>query len=234
MSRRCAIMQPTYFPWSGYFNLISSVDYFYYLDDAQYERGSWHNRNQILLDGKSHWLTVPVLREFLGQNLHEVLLDPLRSNWRRKHLDSIKHAYSRCPHAKDLSDILHIIEEGNQRVLADINIDLIEQICLALDIKTPRLRSSKRGISLPRSEKLVELCCQADCSEYISPIGAKKYLIADNFENLSHISLYFQDFQPTAYPQPKVKNFISHLSILDVIANLGIQASKDYVHGQFY
>lgn len=231
MTKRCAIMQPTYLPWAGYFNLISSVDYFYYLDDAQYERGSWHNRNRILLGGKSHWLTVPVVRKFLGQQLKNVLLNPLQTNWRKKHVDSIRHAYGRCPYIKDLSDILSIIEKGTQTVLADINIEIIEQICITLDINTQRSRSSEKGGNLPRSKKLVELCCQADCTEYLSPIGAKDYLIADGFENLSSISLHFQNFKPNAYPQSKTQDFISHLSILDVIANLGIKASKDYIHG---
>ena len=56
---KCAVMQPMYLPWAGYFNLISSVDRFYYLDDAQYERGTWQNRNRILLNGQAQFLTVP-------------------------------------------------------------------------------------------------------------------------------------------------------------------------------
>ncbi|WP_370302900.1 WbqC family protein, partial [Rheinheimera baltica] len=53
---KCAIMQPTFLPWSGYFNLMASVDVFVFLDDAQFQKGSWHNRNRIPLNGKPHWL----------------------------------------------------------------------------------------------------------------------------------------------------------------------------------
>lgn len=226
-------MQPTYLPWPGYFNLIASVDCFYYLDDVQYERGTWHHRNQILLGEKPHWLTVPVIRKFLGQQLHEVLLDPRQTNWRKKHSDSIRHAYGRCPYIKDLSDIIDIIEYGNQTTLANVNIDLIEKICVILEIETFRYRSSEYSVNLPRSEKLVELCRLAGCNEYLSPLGAKEYLVKDNFEKLSEVCLIFQNFQPTSYPQQKVTEFISHLSILDVIANLGIRGAKDYI-GQTY
>ena len=230
---RCAIMQPTYLPWSGYFNLITSVDYFYYLDDAQYERGTWHNRNRILLGEKPHWLTVPVTRKFLGQQLYEVLLDSKQTNWRRKHSDSIRHAYGRCPYMKDLSEIIDIIEYGSQITLADVNIAIIEKICVILDIETVRYRSSKYKVDLPRSEKLVELCRMVGCNEYLSPLGAKEYLLNDNFEQLSEVCLIFQNFHPTSYPQQKVTELISHLSILDVIANLGIRGAKDYI-GQTY
>jgi len=226
---KCAIMQPTYLPWSGYFNLIASVDRFYYLDDVQYERGSWHHRNRILLGENPHWLTVPVMRKFLGQQLYEVLLDSKQTNWRRKHSDSIRHAYGRCPYQQDLSSILEIIECGSQTTLADINIDLIENICTMLDIETVRHRSSKYGVNLPRSQKLIELCRLAGCNEYLSPLGAKEYLTSDNFEQLSEVCLSSQNFQPTFYPQHKVTEFISHLSILDVIANLGIRGAKDYI-----
>ena len=226
---RCAIMQPTYLPWSGYFNLIASVDYFYYLDDVQYERGTWHHRNRILLGEKPHWLTVPVIRKFLGQQLKEVLLDPKQTKWRKKHSDSIKQAYSRCPYINDLSEIIDIIEFGKQTTLANVNIDLIEKICVILDIKTLRYRSSECNIDLPRSEKLIKLCRLAGCNEYLSPLGAKEYLLKDNFEKLSEVCLIFPNFQPTSYSQQKVTEFISHLSILDVIANLGIRAAKDYI-----
>jgi WbqC-like protein family len=43
----CAIMQPTYLPWVGYLDLIDRVDVFVFLDNVQFERRSWQQRNQI-------------------------------------------------------------------------------------------------------------------------------------------------------------------------------------------
>ena len=58
-----SIMQPTFLPWLGYFQLINSVDKFVFLDDVQYSKGSWHNRNQILLSGKKQWITIPIKKK---------------------------------------------------------------------------------------------------------------------------------------------------------------------------
>jgi hypothetical protein len=59
----CAIMQPTYFPWAGYFSLLGMVDVFVFLDDVQFVRGSWQNRNRVLVAGEEHWITFPVASE---------------------------------------------------------------------------------------------------------------------------------------------------------------------------
>ena len=65
-----SMMQPTFFPWPGYFNLISSVENFVFLDDAQFSKGSWHNRNKIFLLNKIHWLTLPIEKQKLHTQLN--------------------------------------------------------------------------------------------------------------------------------------------------------------------
>ena len=58
VNMKCAIMQPHYFPWAGYFNLISKVNETYvFLDDVQFSKNSWQSRNQILVNGKKKWIT---------------------------------------------------------------------------------------------------------------------------------------------------------------------------------
>ena len=72
---KCAIMQPTYLPWPGYFNLISKADVFVFLDDAQFQKNSWHNRNRILVENKPHWITVPVKHKSLDQKINETEIE---------------------------------------------------------------------------------------------------------------------------------------------------------------
>jgi hypothetical protein len=81
----CAIMQPTYLPWAGYFNLISQSDVFVFLDDAQFQKNSWHNRNRILVNHLPHWITLPVRHAALCQTIRQTELDDSK-NWRRKHI----------------------------------------------------------------------------------------------------------------------------------------------------
>jgi hypothetical protein len=62
----CSIMQPTYFPWAGYFKMINDVNLFIFLDDAQYSKGSWHSRNKILNKSKEIWLTISLKKHKLN------------------------------------------------------------------------------------------------------------------------------------------------------------------------
>ena len=75
-------MQPTYLPWAGYFNLIAQVDVFVFLDDAQFQKNSWHNRNRILLNHGTHWITVPVNRKALSQTINKSSVDE-KQNWKK-------------------------------------------------------------------------------------------------------------------------------------------------------
>lgn len=228
---KCAIMQPMYLPWSGYFNLIATVDHFYYLDDAQYERGSWQHRNRILLNGKAQYVSVPVRRENLGQPICNAKTDPVDIAWRRKHAETIRYAYTRTPYGKQLAPIIEIILDESRNVLADLNIALTEQICSMLRIEIPRERSSSLALTCPRSPKIIELCRRAGCDEYLSPEGARDYLAEDRFTEMSEVRLSFQEFVPEAYQQGKNEGFVSHLSVIDVIAHLGLDRARRYVHG---
>lgn len=228
---KCAIMQPMYLPWAGYFNLIASVDHFYYLDDAQYERSTWQHRNRILLNGQAQFLSVPVRRENLGQPICRVKADPIDIAWRRKHAETIRYAYLRAPHWKVVQPISEIILDGARENLADLNIALTDAICGLLGLHTPRERTAPLEITTPRSQKIIDLCRRAGCDEYLSPQGARDYLTEDRFTELSEVRLEFQDFIPQPYTQGRSETFISHLSMLDVIAYLGVDASRAYVHG---
>lgn len=228
---KCAIMQPMYLPWSGYFNLIATVDHFYYLDDAQYERGTWQHRNRILLNGKAQYLSVPVRRDNLGQPICVVKADPIDISWRRKHAETIRYAYLRTPHGKLLAPIGEIILDESRDGLADLNIALTEHLCGMLRLETPRERSAPLALTSPRSPKIIELCRRAGCDEYLSPQGARDYLAEDRFTELSDVKLNFQEFTPAPYVQGRSEDFVSHLSILDVIANLGLDGARAYVHG---
>ena len=118
-----AVMQPTYLPWPGFFDLIAHSDTFVFLDDAKLEKSSWHVRNKILVNQTAVFITVELnaARNSLIKDAH--LAD---SRWRKKHAQMLKITYGKSPFGREVLDIvLPIIEDGNQKILADINIDLI-------------------------------------------------------------------------------------------------------------
>lgn len=225
---RCVIMQPTYLPWAGYFNLIANADFFVFLDDVQFEKQSWQNRNRILLNGQPHWLTVPVKRKHLSDYINKIFVDDQR-NWRRKHMEILRHTYSRHPYLTDMLSYVSDALDPSVMHLSELNIRFIRSIAEALNLSPRFFLSSELAIFGTRSKRLLNICEHFDCDTYLSPLGAAAYLAEDAVFKNSKINLEFQDFSTQPYVQTGSQLFVSHLSIVDVLANLGENATRDYV-----
>ncbi len=225
MYKRVAIVQSNYIPWKGYFDLINLADEFILLDDLQYTRRDWRNRNII----KSHrgllWLTIPVLvRGKFGQAIKEtVISDP---NWGRRHWRTITQSYSR---AKWLRDYRELFEElylgGSEKYLSEINFRFIRAICGVLGIRTKITWSMDYELVEGRTERLVSLCRQAGATEYISGPAAKSYLDEELFRS-EKIKLSYMDY--SAYPEYNqlYPPFEHHVSVIDLIFNEGPDATR--------
>lgn len=229
----CVIMQPTFIPWSGYFNLISRATNFIYLDDVQFEKQSWQSRNAILLNKERFLVRLAVSRGPLERKINQVELSS-EKDWRIKLVRTLKETYGKHPFNSALEPVLAALENDQLTNLSDFNITIIEDFCNLLGLKTKRLRSSSLNIPGKRSEKIIALCKHLTSDEYLSPIGAKNYLEEDNFFSNSSIKLTFQNFNPQPYPQIGSKNFVSHLSILDIIANIGPKSARSYIESGVY
>jgi len=96
-TNRVVILQPSYLPWIGYFEQMARADQFVHLDDVQYTRRDWRNRNKIRTNEGWAWLTVPVQQK----NLYTQLLKETRidnsTNWNKKHCSAIRFNYSNTP-----------------------------------------------------------------------------------------------------------------------------------------
>lgn len=227
----CAIMQPTYLPWSGYFNLIDTVDHFVLLDDVQFERRSWQSRNRILMNGRICTLTVPVrksTRATLIANI-ELFND---EDWQVTHWNTLRNAYAKAPHGSALFNLLEPIYLGPPRIrLVELNHQLIESFCRALNIDTPIIRASDLECGGVRSQHLFAICEKLGCSHYFSPHGSANYLAFDDFASMGLRKLSFQEFAPMPYVQMRSTKFVSHLSIVDTIANVGLVGARKYIRG---
>jgi hypothetical protein len=224
----CAIMQPTYLPWSGYFHLASKVDTFVFLDDVQFERRSWQSRNNILSNGQAHLLAVPVKQAPQQTLIRDILITP-ETTWKKKHLRSLQIAYPILWHNQTLRDqFIEVIEEPCD-ALADLNIRLIRLLFGWLNITCQTIRASELGCSGNRSEHLAHICHALQVDKYISPIGSREYLEEDNFEQRSGVKLELSEFIPNIYDQGKTQAFVSHLSVIDVIGHCGLAFAEAYV-----
>jgi hypothetical protein len=224
-------MQPTFLPWAGYFNLIASVDTFIFLDDVQFQRRSWQTRNRIVLQGREHLLTQPVKKCSQQTLLKDVQLvaDP---SWRTQHIQCLNSAYAKLPFAEDILALIQTHYGAGEDHLATFNINLIRNLADHMGIDAHFAIASELNCSGTRSDHLDKLCRQVGADHYLSPAGSKQYLIEDDFQALSGMQLSFQEFTPQPYTQKNCDQFISHMSVVDVIANLGAAAAKRYCTGK--
>jgi hypothetical protein len=225
---KCAIMQPTYLPWAGYFNLISQVDAFVFLDDAQFQKNSWHNRNRILLNQKSHWISVPIKHNSLGQKINETKI-VYAQPWCRKHSKLLQQVYSNHPFSKAILDCVIMINQGRFDNLSDLNTNLILWFLEKLNITTKIYFSSQINTDSKRTSKIIQILDFLGADTYLSPKGAREYLYSDNFSDLTLVKLDFQEFVPEIYKQYRQNTFIESLSIVDVVANIGWKSARLYV-----
>lgn len=218
---KCAAMQPCYLPWLGHLRLIAMVDHFVLLDDAQYSKNSWHNRNRILLsDGQVAWLTIPVSKDGLSTPLSKVRID-VDPRWRRKHVQTLRHSYGHHPCFDDLVEIIELIENGGQKYLADLNCDLLQFAALRCGISAKIEKSSALPDMGQRTERLERLCHLFGCETYISTPGSREYLEADSFGVNSGLKLGYMDIEFSPYNQKGMPTFVPQLSFVDALANVG-------------
>jgi hypothetical protein len=222
---KVAIMQPTYLPWIGYFGLMDSVDIFIHLDSVQFAKRSWQQRNQIKTEKGPTWLTVSVLSKGLrDQKIMDVKID-LEKKSLNKQIRIIELAYSKTPYFKAYADGLFGIMALDQDDLSRLNIELIKWLRKILGIQTTVVYASKLETVGAKTDLLLNLCQQVNGEEYISPPGSKDYLGESSvFENAGIPIRYFK-FNHPKYQQ-RYGEFISHMSIIDLLFNEGPRSMK--------
>lgn len=226
--RKIAINQPTYLPWAGYFNLIASSDCFVFLDNVQFERCSWQNRNRVLQKGRELLLTLPVQRASLDTEIKDIRVS-FSKGWQKQHIETIKQSYAKAAHKNDVFELLFPLLEKKHDFLVDYTQTIIIEMLSALKVNTQLHFSSELGAIGNRSDRLLSMCNQLTADCYISPIGARGYLEEDGVFSHADVRLKYQSFTPKQYIQIGNGEFVSHLSMVDVIANIGIDNATHYI-----
>jgi len=222
--KKCSIMQPTYLPWLGYFNLIAQSDVFVFLDTVQYSKNSFHNRNKY--PSKSHtdgynWITVPVLKDKLSKQICETAIQN-DSKWKKKHLSTISNVYGRTNYFKDFFPVIEdVLVSKDFQSLAELNTSLIINISKYLKLNAEFVFSSEMSAVGDRSNLILNICNELSCKKYLSPAGAKSYIEEDGILLESDLEVKFQNFHCLEYNQRGMDTFIPYMSIIDIIFNEG-------------
>ncbi len=214
-------MQPTFLPWQGYISMIDQSDVFVFFDDVQYVKRSWHVRNNFKTRNGKDILTIQVDNKSKGM-LNETLLN---SNpvWRKKHLKTIQQYYAKALFFDELFPQLTAIYEADYALLSDFNIALIEWIVQFLGIETQLVRSSSLKAKGTRVGRLINICKEVHCTDYLSPVGSWGYIDDDNAFEASEIGLHYLNYNEVTYAQLHGE-FIPFLSVLDIMMNRGKEA----------
>ncbi len=210
---KIAIHQPQYLPWLGYFDKMDQADIFVLLDDVQYKKNEWQNRNKLRNSRSWQWITVPVLYEF-GERIMDVKINN-RFDWCGKHAKSLEHNYSRTEHFERYFPFFRAAFKQKWELLAEINICFIRFLKDALGIKTELVRSSSLGVKDTKTERLVEICRALKADTYISGSGGSEYLDEERF-SASGISLEYHDYVHPEYRQA-YKGFYPEMSVVDLL-----------------
>lgn len=232
---RCAIMQPTFLPWIGYFDLMSRVDVFVYLDNVQVEKQSWQTRNRIKTNQGELYLSAHIKNDnLLNTNINAVAIDYGR-RWREKHLRGISQAYSKSPYFKEVMPLLDEWYSADFQTLADMNIWFIEKVRQLLMIDTKTVRSSELSVSSgDRGDRLINICKAVDADFYMSPNGAACYIEADGLVDdflRNKIELAYQNYVHPVYPQ-QWGDFLPYMSVIDLLFNVGYDESTAVISMQ--
>jgi len=216
-----SIMQPTFMPWLGYFNIIKNSDIFIFLDDVQFEKRSWQQRNKILINKKEGYLTVPAIsKNRFNQKINEVIVDN-DQQWKIKHIKTIKNNYSKHEYFDETFSLIDALYENNYEKLLDLNVNFIRSVLNFLKIETKIIFSSQFNLSSSKDNRILELCKIIKAKKYISPIRSKIYLKDGEIFNKNNIELEYIDYQHKVYKQKKIEKFVPRLSIIDAMFNLG-------------
>jgi WbqC-like protein family len=220
--RRIAISQSNYIPWRGYFDLVDRADEFIVLDDVQYTRQDWRNRNRIKTPRGVEWISVPVQGRF-GQRIDETVVSDPR--WAEKHWSKIEQCYRDAPAFREASPGLKASYESvaDRELLTDINRGLFNYVCEVLGITTAMRASTEFPRYDDPSRRLVHMCQALDADIYLSGPAARDYLDVEAFQR-EGIRVEWMDY--SGYPEyPQLHGpFEPRVSVIDVLLNAGSEA----------
>ena len=215
-----AAHQLHYLPWLRYFHKAASSDTLVLLDNVQFTKNDWQNRNKIKTASGELILTVPVLHKF-QQRLSEVQIDS-KQPWARKHWRALETNYRKAPYFKEHGPFFRRVFERPWEKLNDLNAEILFYLVEALGIKTKIIRSSDLALKGEATDRMIEICKTLGAQTYLSgAYAAGVYLDTERFKR-EGIELIFQEFEPPRYPQlfPEA-GFIPELSIVDLLFNCG-------------
>ncbi|WEK69119.1 MAG: WbqC family protein [Candidatus Chryseobacterium colombiense] len=215
---KTAIMQPYIFPYIGYFQLINSVDNFIFYDDVHYIKKGWINRNQILVNNKAQYFTIPVIKASQNKLINEINIDKSSKDYDNI-LITIKNNYKKAPFYDSVIPIIEdLLQNRNIVTISDLAIQSILKVLEYLEINKKIFISSQdfsESKGIDKADRLIRITKESDAQDYINAIGGTEIYNKDYF-NEHKINLLF--LKPNNIPYKQFNNkYLPWLSIIDIL-----------------
>ncbi len=213
-----SIHQPQFLPWLGYFDKIERADIFVLLDNVQFKKNEWQNRNKIKTAQGWQWLTVPVTYQY-PQLINEVEINS-RNKWQHRQRQSILSNYKKAPFWSALEGFFDEIYSSEWKYISTLNIHVVRGLAGLLGIETPIFIASEIG-TFPEDpdERLISITNHFGADTYLAGSGGRGYMDLEKYER-NGIQVLFQDFTHPEYRQ-LFGAFEPFMSVIDLIFNHG-------------
>jgi hypothetical protein len=224
-------MQPYFFPYLGYFQLMQAVEKFVVYDDVNYIVRGWLNRNRILVNGKDLMVTLPL--RGASQNLKINEIERVKDQKQISKMSrSLRMAYGKSPYFESVHDLfLRIMNSEITNLGAFLSLQL-QMIAKHIGIKTLIIETSAHygNQGLNREERLIDICKKENSAHYINAMGGMELYSKERFRLLD-IKLNFLKPQLNPYPQQMLScDFVAGLSILDIMMNNSIKEISNHLN----
>ena len=211
-----SVHQPQYLPWLGYFDKIDRADVFVLLDNVQFKKNEWQNRNKIKTAQGWQWLTVPVMYKY-PQLISEVTINN-GVNWQHKQKQAILSNYKKAHCYEFLEPFFEDLFSSTWEFISQLNIEMVKKLIAMLGIETPLYVASELG-GFPQDpdERLIAITKYFNADTYLAGAGGREYMDIEKYDKIG-LKVIFQDFTHPVYDQ-LFGEFEPFMSVIDLIFN---------------
>jgi hypothetical protein len=216
---KVAIIQSNYIPWKGYFDLIGNADLCVFLDDVQFTKNDWRNRNQVKSNNDTlQWLTIPV-----GQSIHRLTSEVKlpENRWEERHLNLFKISYQDTPSFDIAYEILKSAFDLKFSYLSEINQFIIKIISKEIIGKKTEFIVDSELIEesryLERTSRIKRILEVTGATNYLSGPRAKEYIEKSDL-NDAKVKIEYANYDGYPIYKQHGKLFHHNVSILDLIS----------------
>jgi hypothetical protein len=222
---KLGIMQPYFFPYIGYWQLIHVVDRFVIYDDVNFIKGGWINRNRILINGAPAYLTVPLHQQSPFKHIFETGLES-SSVWRNKLIKMVEITYRKANHFAVVFPVVEKIIRFKTDNLSDYLVNQLRVLSFFMNIDTEFVQTSRcyKNNDLTGQERILDICEREKAATYINPKGGQTLYDGKVFRR-ADIDLRFIVMRTLPYKQ-RTCGFIPCLSIIDALMEIGPDEMK--------